>query len=1189
MYEYIMQIRFFVLALMLIGLPLPAAERKILQGHVPLKEARSRPLAPLPGSQNLELALTLPLRNTEALTNLLQQLYDPASPLYRKYLTPEQFTERFGPTERDYQKVITFARSHGLTVSGTHPNRAVLDVRGPVAKMEEAFQMRMWTYRHPSESRTFFSPDAEPSVDPDLPIEAISGLNNFVLPHPMNLKRAPLPQPATPAPAFSTRSVHPGNAEPPEVRSYATGSGPGGNFIGNDFRAAYAPGITNDGAGQAIALFEFGPFSPNSIYVYQTNANLSTNIVITIIPVNGFNTNWTGQDDGEECLDIEMAMSMAPGATILVYEGNNGTDIFNRIANDNLAKQISCSFGWSPFDASLANTFKQFAAQGQSCYIASGDSGAEVGSIFPPGDDPYLTIVGGTSLTTSGGGGPWQSETAWVGSSGGVSTKFGIPSWQQGINMQLNQGSTTMRNVPDVAMISDTVLFFVYKNGTTGTIGGTSAAAPLWAGFTALANQQAVAQGKPPAGFINPAVYALGKGSYSTYSSCFHDITSGNNFNSSSPTKYAATSGYDLCTGWGTPKGLATINFLAGTGTNDFTLYPSAAGLTITPGGNAATILSIFPLAGFSGSVSLSCTGLPRGVTATLTPSATASTSLLTLTSTTNAAIGTFSVPVTATAGNLSHSLTIFLTVSQPIPGAAQVNLASAYNRAGIYTDGTSFSGGLDNDGYAYSANLLGTAPSLNGVQFTLGPANVLDAVRGTGQTITLPAGQFTTLQMLGAAVNGNQNNQVFTVTYTDNSTATFSQSLSDWAAPQNYAGESTVIRMPYRNSGNGTKDIGTAVSLYKYSLTLDQTKTVKSVTLPNNGNVVLLALTLVNGPASASLAAYYNRAGMYTDGTTFTNPPTGGIDGGGAAYSATVLGYAQTWSNVLFNFGPANATNVISAAGQTVTLPPGNYSALRMLATGVQGNQTSQPFTVTYADATTSTFSQSLSDWFTPQNFSGESRAVITGHRNNSNGSKDNRTFYLYGYSFKLNSSKVLQSLRLPNNGNVIVTSVSLIPNWQPTFLVSPFLEPGLVAGQPFSGTLATNATDLNGDSLSFAKVSGPAWLTVAPNGALSGMPLSPDAGTNIFVVQATDPGGLSATATMMITVTPAPPIIASMSLQDSNLLLSWSGGIGPYQVLMTTDLVNSAWIPVGSPITANSLLLSPTNASAFYRLSGQ
>ena len=420
-----MKIGVVPLAVMIAATSLQAAQRKVLQGHVPQAVARLQPAAPLPGTQPLELALTLPLRNRDALATLLQALYDPTSSNYRQYLTPEQFTQRFGPTEADYEKLIGFARAHGLSVSGTHPNRLVLDLRGPVSNIEEAFQVRMRVYRHPKEDRTFYSPDVEPSVDADVPLQAISGLDNYILPHPVNLKMAPSVQPAD------------GGAQ--EIRAYATGSGPGGDFMGNDFRAAYVPGVTNTGSGQVIGLFEFGAYTPNSIYTYQTNAHLSTNIVITTIPVNGFNTNWSGQDDGEECLDIEMAMSLAPGATILVYEGNNGTDIFNKIATDNRAKQISCSFGWSPMDASLEGTFKQFAAQGQSCYIASGDGGAEAQPVFPPGDDPYLTIVGGTSLTTSGAGGSWQSESAWVGSSGGVSSRYPIPSWQQGMSMQANQ------------------------------------------------------------------------------------------------------------------------------------------------------------------------------------------------------------------------------------------------------------------------------------------------------------------------------------------------------------------------------------------------------------------------------------------------------------------------------------------------------------------------------------------------------------------------------------------------------------------------------------------------------------------------------------------------------------------------------------------------------------------------------
>jgi len=177
-----------------------------------------------------------------------------------------------------------------------------------------------------------------------------------------------------------------------------------------------------------------------------------------------------------------------------------------------------------------------------------------------------------------------------------------------------------------------------------------------------------------------------------------------------------------------------------------------------------------------------------------------------------------------------------------------------------------------------------------------------------------LPGGNYTTLELLIIAVNGNQANQTFTVTYTDNSTTVIAQNVSDWFTPQNYAGESTVDACLYRNNSNGTKDFRT-FSLYEYTFTLNQTKTVKSITLPNNSNFKTLAMTLVNTPASASLAAFYNRPGMYTDGTSFTNPATGGIDGGGAAYSASLLGNSQIWNGVQFNLGPANVTNVVSCS----------------------------------------------------------------------------------------------------------------------------------------------------------------------------------------------------------------------------------------------------------------------------------
>ncbi len=269
---------------------------------------------------------------------------------------------------------------------------------------------------------------------------------------------------------------------------------------------------------------------------------------------------------------------MAPVLSgIMVYEGNPNShtapnDMLYQMAVDNLAKQLSCSWAWSysfyfntpPID----NIFMEYATQGQSFFAASGDSGAYVGAniILTPSDDPNITIVGGTTLTTDPSVN-YVSEKVWNwlpgqtnASSGGVSPTYPIPSWQLGISMTANLGSTNNRDIPDVALTADDIYIFA-DDGTAEVLGGTSAAAPLWAGLTALINQQATTSGLTNVGFLNPALYAIAKGA--NYHLNFHDITTGNNFNGNSGSFYPATTGYDLCTGWGTPAGTNLINTLA--------------------------------------------------------------------------------------------------------------------------------------------------------------------------------------------------------------------------------------------------------------------------------------------------------------------------------------------------------------------------------------------------------------------------------------------------------------------------------------------------------------------------------------------------------------------------------------------------------------------------------------------------
>ncbi len=550
--------------LLLFTTPGSGVERQTLRGHVPEAIARLglEAVGRLPATNRLNLAIGLPLRNTNALNQLLQDIYDPASPQFRHYLTPEQFTEQFGPTKEEYEAVVQFTTRHGLDITVTHSNRVLLDVAGQVADIEKAFHITLHSYQHPFEARQFYAPDAEPSVEPGLSVLDISGLNNYALPRPL-----------------LHRNLTAGSSQ------LGSGSGPRGNYMGWDLRNAYAPGVTLTGAGQMVGLVAFEAFYAGDITTYETMAGLP-NVPIQVVLLDGFNGIPVTGDPAiaEAALDIEMAISMAPGLSkVVVFDaGPNGNwnDIVNAMASNPQIKQLSSSWIGSP-SATGDNIFQQMAAQGQSFFQSSGDSDSWVSDILSwvngilwPCDDPYVMSVGGTSLTMNGSGASYASERVWndgnvppgwngsgyVGSGGGISARYAIPSWQPGLDMSANRGSKTMRNFPDVAMVAEN--FVVVADGSTWTgFGGTSFAAPLWAGFTALVNQEAAANGEPAVGFLNPALYALGQSG--DYTNNFHDITVGNNATPTSGGLFSAVPGYDLCTGWGSPKGSNLIHSLA--------------------------------------------------------------------------------------------------------------------------------------------------------------------------------------------------------------------------------------------------------------------------------------------------------------------------------------------------------------------------------------------------------------------------------------------------------------------------------------------------------------------------------------------------------------------------------------------------------------------------------------------------
>lgn len=507
--------------------------KEVISGAAPL-------LSRLPATQSLSLDIALPLRNEAELDVFLQALYDSQSSQFHQFLSVQEFAERFGPSEEDYAAVIRFALQHGLKVTGTSPNRMILNVAGPVANIENALHVTMNSYQHPTEARSFYAPDREPSPDLQVKLWHISGLDNFSIPKPASIHKAP------------------------EVTKHVNGSGPGGYYLGSDMREAYYGGSALTGAGQSVGLLEFAGYNMADVDAYFTSVKQTRKVAINGISLDNSDLSCpAGCDDAEQVLDIDEAISMAPGLKqVRVYVSNiSDVNIFNKMATENVAKSLSCSWSWNPADpASDDPIFKEFAAQGQTLFVASGDSGAYTngsGSVYPA-DDAYVTSVGGTDLTTTGPGGAWTSEAAWAYSSGGISPNgVAIPSYQKtgGIITEANKGSGTLRNIPDVSAEANTDNYLCADGVCEGGWGGTSFAAPRWAGYLALVNQQSVANGKSTLGFLNPRIYALGLAE--SYSTGFHDTTEGNNGT------YTTEKGYDLVTGWGSPNRTGLIDSLA--------------------------------------------------------------------------------------------------------------------------------------------------------------------------------------------------------------------------------------------------------------------------------------------------------------------------------------------------------------------------------------------------------------------------------------------------------------------------------------------------------------------------------------------------------------------------------------------------------------------------------------------------
>ncbi|CAM5693401.1 S53 family peptidase [Streptomyces griseorubiginosus] len=470
--------------------------------------------------KRIPVAISLSPRGGSALDTFVAKVSDPHSASYGHYLTKAQFAARFGRTDAEVKQLTRYLHAQGLTVGKVHAGNLLVDATGTAAQLEKAFGTKLSTFKDARSGRSFYANDSAPTLPTALAslVSDVAGLNNHAQLHHQAIPR--------------TVSPH---------------NGPGGGYTPAQLKGGYNVSGTYTGSGQKIALIEFDGFQQSNITKYDTNYGLGSPTP-TVSKVDG-GSGALGDGQVEVELDIEVLHAIAPKAGVTVFEGPNSdageVDTYQAIVDSGIPT-TSISWGAAESARTTSNinavdaVFKAGAAQGLGFYAASGDDGSDDAgdggtSVDYPASDPYVTGVGGTKLTVTSAN-AFSKEVAWSGGGGGKSSVFKIPSWQTAVQRSAGGG---FRQVPDVsAHANPSPGVSIYSQGSWSSVGGTSAAAPEWAAFAALYNQQAAAAGKANLGFANPALYAAnGTG--------FHDITSGSNG------AYSAATGWDFTTGWG--------------------------------------------------------------------------------------------------------------------------------------------------------------------------------------------------------------------------------------------------------------------------------------------------------------------------------------------------------------------------------------------------------------------------------------------------------------------------------------------------------------------------------------------------------------------------------------------------------------------------------------------------------------
>jgi subtilase family serine protease len=576
-----------VVALALSGVALTigntAAATSPLQriGQAPRTGSGAVRLGALSGGARLEVDVELRPRSTAALARYATAVSTPGDRLFRHYLARGQFAGRFGPPQSALSAVTRWLTSRGLAVTTISSNHLTVQVASSVSTLDRSLSLGLERFRL-QDGRIAFANTRAPRFGGGVGrfVQGVVGLDDLRAPSWLGVR------PVTPVTRARSHALRAGSGLPPACPA-AVGEAAGlHTFTTNQLAGSYnLSGLYtagDEGAGITIAVFEQETNLSSDITAYQDCYGLRSDV--SYLKVDGGSPSTF---DGEAEEDIELAMGFAPKATIDVFQAPDslrGTlDDYTAIVDRDTAQVVSTSWGQCEAQAGAALSsaenlvFEQAAVQGQSVVAASGDDGssdcaAKALAVDDPGSQPYVTGVGGTLLNALG---PPPVEVTWNvsasssgASGGGLSAFHSMPSYQSTAPSALHVVSTYSsgtpcgastggycREVPDVSADAGyTNGYLTYFQGRWENNGGTSAGAPLWAALFALADASKGCDGKS-VGFANPAVY---EAAATSYSSDFHDVTSGTNDDTNwgnTSGLYPAGVGYDMATGLGTPNG----------------------------------------------------------------------------------------------------------------------------------------------------------------------------------------------------------------------------------------------------------------------------------------------------------------------------------------------------------------------------------------------------------------------------------------------------------------------------------------------------------------------------------------------------------------------------------------------------------------------------------------------------------